>query len=226
VPDARLNEIVRDAEQAERQQRLEGHKAPSEWERYALTLDKDLTAANETISNLLSEIDNLKANQKVLFSARDPAELAEEPESEPEEPPTSVEDACRKAKEKYQNLIVLDSALEAAAKSPFKRPMDVLGALSELDAIAASGGGGDVLQQLKVRGWGKRSSMHISATTKAKFGSSYKFDYGGERQFFEPHITLGSGDPNSCASIHFLVDPKLGKIVIGHVGRHLPNTKT
>ncbi len=105
---------------------------------------------------------------------------------------------------------------------------------SLLDAIAAewakqrqaTGGGGDILQALKNRGWGKRSSMHISATTRKQYGASYKFEYNGERLLFEPHITIGSGDANSCASIHFILDPASGKIVIGHVGRHLQNTKT
>jgi hypothetical protein len=43
---------------------------------------------------------------------------------------------------------------------------------------------------------------------------------------FEPHITIGSGDANSCASIHFLFDQKREKMIVGHVGKHLPNTKT
>ena len=119
-----------------------------------------------------------------------------------------------------------ESALEAARKSPFKRPREILDALTSLDEIAAGGASGDILRQLKERGWGKRSSMHISATTKKTYGKHYQFEYDGKIQYFEPHITLGSGAANSCASIHYLIDHERGKIVIGHVGRHLPNTKT
>ncbi len=68
--------------------------------------------------------------------------------------------------------------------------------------------------------------MHISNTTKGKSASKYSFIYAGSRRIFEPHITLGSGGANSCASIHFLLDDEKDKIIVGHVGRHLPNTKT
>jgi hypothetical protein len=68
--------------------------------------------------------------------------------------------------------------------------------------------------------------MHISDTTRTKFGKDYAFEYDGAKQLFEPHITLGSGDANSCASIHFILDQAREKIIVGHVGRHLPNTKT
>jgi hypothetical protein len=92
--------------------------------------------------------------------------------------------------------------------------------------MAAHGLGGNILQELKGRGWGKRSSMHISQTTKTKYGKNYQFEYDGKIQYFEPHLTLGSGAANLCASIHYIIDQKRGKIVIGHVGRHLPNTNT
>ena len=68
--------------------------------------------------------------------------------------------------------------------------------------------------------------MHISNTTRTKFRMHYEFDYQGRKQIFEPHITIGSGDANSCASIHFIFDQPLSKMVIAHVGKHLPNTKT
>jgi hypothetical protein len=228
VSDSRLNDVVREAEQAERQQRLESQKTSSdiEWEDISIHLDSELTDANQKISDLESEIRNLKANQQILFSAGAPGE-PEEVEVAPEEiaPPASVEEACTRAQE-YEHLIVLDTAFEAARDSPYKRPADILAALTSLEEIAALGLNGDILQQLKDRGWGKRSSMHISVPTKAKYGNSYQFKYDGKTQYFEPHITLGSGDANSCASIHFLIDHKQKKFVIGHVGRHLPNTNT
>ena len=82
------------------------------------------------------------------------------------------------------------------------------------------------MQSMIARGWGKRCSWHISTPTKTRYKNDYTFEYGGVRRLFEPHITLGSGDPNSCASIHFVLDEETGKIVIAHVGIHLPNTKT
>jgi hypothetical protein len=68
--------------------------------------------------------------------------------------------------------------------------------------------------------------MHISDTTNGKFQAHYEFEYEGKRQLFEPHITIGASDPKSCASIHFLFDQARERMIIGHVGKHLPNIKT
>ncbi|MGB6938966.1 MAG: hypothetical protein WBE14_20235 [Xanthobacteraceae bacterium] len=224
--------MIREAEQVERQQRLEQQKTTGgiAWEDIATHLDKDLSEASQKISDLEAENANLKANQQILFSTHTPGGLEEEESAEDEgeekaEAPATMEEACIRARE-MPHLIILDSAVEAARESPFKRPADVLEALSDLEDIAANGVGGDILKQLKDRGWGKRSSIHISATTKSKDGASYQFEYDNKRQYFEPHITIGSGDAHSCASIHYLIDKTCGKFVIGHVGRHLPNTKT
>ena len=228
VSDGRLNEIIREAEQAERQQRLEYQKASNgvEWEGIASQLDTELAEATQKIGNLEAEISNLKANQQIWFSAGSPGEIEEEESPSKEtEPPTTVEEACERAKG-LQHLIILESALEAARKSPFMRPKEILDALISLDEIAAAGTSGDILQQLKERGWGKRSSLRISATTKTTYGKRYQFEYDGKVQYFEPHITLGSGAANSCASIHYIIDQKRDKIVVGYVGRHLPNTNT
>jgi len=235
VPDPLFNEVINAAEQAERLQRVEVQKASSgdNWESYAIELDEKLSVANQMISDLQAENKNLKENHQIFFSSRMLGEAEEDIVSEDVAAPTSIEEALGQAKTK-KNLIILDSAFEAAKDSPFQRPAEILAALEDLDEISAewvkqhqeTGSGGDILQALKNRGWGKRSSMHISNTTRKQYGSHYKFAYKGERQLFEPHITLGSGDANSCASIHFLLDQSCGKIVIGHVGRHLPNTKT
>lgn len=236
VPDPRISEVVREAEQADRLQRAEVQKASSgeDWEAYALELDAKLAAANEAIAELQAENENLKANQQVFFSARVLGEGEDGAEIEEVAPPDSVEAALEQARASCENLVVLDSALDAARESPFQRPAEVLSALRDLDEIAVDwakqrkekGSGGDLLQHLKSRGWGKRSSMHISNTTRTKYGEHYEFEYDGKRQAFEPHITIGSGDPNSCASIHFQLDQAREKVVVAHVGKHLPNTKT
>ena len=147
---------------------------------------------------------------------------------------SSVLEAVQTAADQCKNLELLDSATLAAAASPFQRPYDIFKALTDLDDIVDAwaknrenkGSGGDLLQHLRDRGWGKRSSMHISDTTRGKYRSHYEFSYQGRKQLFEPHITIGAGDPNSCASIHFIFDQERLRMIIGHVGKHLPNTKT
>lgn len=235
VPDPRITEIVRKAEQAQRVLQLETQRASTgvDWEAYSIEIDGELSLAKQRVTELEAENENLRANQQVFFSGREAQEVAE---VSPEEitVPASAQEAVEVAKKKCGNLIILDSALKSAASSPFQRPAEIAEALQDLDQVAATwnnlkaqkGNGGDLRQHLTSLGWGKRCSMHISDTTKSRFKADYTFPYGSQPKLFEPHITLGSGDPNSCASIHFIMDEAKGRIVVAHVGRHLPNTKT
>jgi hypothetical protein len=235
VPHPKMGALIRKIEQAQRVQRVEHQKASmgADWEPYALELDEKLSRANELITDLKAENENLKANQQVLFSSQMFEDTQDDLIPEQITVPSSVEAAVQYASSTSQNLIVLESALTSAQQSPFQRPAEILEALKDLDGVASAwqkrrdqhGKGGDIRQHLRDRGWGKRCSMHISDTTRNQYGSSYRFDYDGRREMFEPHITLGSGDANSCASIHFIFDQQKGKVVVAHVGRHLPNTK-
>lgn len=234
APDGRISDVIADFQQSQRTKRLEAEKnsGATDWEAYALEMDAELTAAKQTLSELQSENENLKANQQIVFSAIASGEPEEIVSSDEIVVPDSVASAVRQAK-KHRSLVLLDSAIEAAAECPFQRPAEVAEALQDLNEVAKDwaeqrklkGSGGDLRQHLIKRGWGKRCSMHISDTTKGRYGNSYIFEYEGKKLMFEPHITLGSGDANSCASIHFILDEKGEKIVVGHVGKHLPNTK-
>jgi hypothetical protein len=236
VPSAEMKAVVRAVEEAGRANELESRKTVSglDWEEYALELDGKLTESTTRLAELEAENANLKANQNILFTSREFASSELQADEGEDTPPASVQEAVTRGSAKCRNLIVLPSAAEAARNCPFLRPAEVEEALEDLNDVAADwveqrkikGSGGDLYQHLVSRGWGKRCSMHISDTTRTKYKANYSFEYKNEKQLFEPHITLGSGDPNSCASIHFILDQDEGKIVIGHVGRHLPNTKT
>lgn len=236
VPDGRIGDLIRRTESAERQKLLIGKKETGddfleEYERDLARLDE----AKTQIEELEAEVANLKANQQVFFATGSgaPDELDEIAKAE-DETFSSVLEAAQAAAERCKNLELLDTAMSAAADSPFQRPYDVFKALTDLHDIVnvwdqnrkEKGNGGDLLQHLRDRGWGKRSSMHISDTTRGKLRNYYEFEYQGKKQLFEPHITIGSGDPNSCASIHFIFDQQRLKMIVGHIGNHLPNTKT
>jgi hypothetical protein len=236
VPDERIADLIRRAEVAERQRILVEKRETGDdfWADYERDLAR-LDDAEKRLEELEAENANLRANQQVFFTTAigSPDELARVEEVE-ELSFSSVSEAVQAAAERCKNLKILGSATSAAEASPFQRPYDIFKALTDLDEIVddwrrnreEKGSGGDLLQHLRQRGWGKRSSMHISDTTRGKFRAHYEFDYQGKKQLFEPHITIGAGDQNSCASIHFIFDQESLKMIVGHVGTHLPNTNT
>jgi hypothetical protein len=236
VPDRRIADLIRRTEAAERQKLLvekkgAGHDFWADYERDLARLDE----AEKRLNEIEAENANLRANQQVFLAAGTggPDELAQVEEAE-ELSFSSVSEAAAAAAERCRNLEILQTATSAAEASPFQRPYDIFKALTDLDEIVDAwsknrkekGSGGDLLQHLRDRGWGKRSSMHISDTSRGKLRCHYEFEYQGKKQLFEPHITMGAGDPNSCASIHFIFDQERLKMIVGHIGKHLPNTKT
>jgi hypothetical protein len=234
-PDHRISDVIRAVEITERQRQFSEKKASGDnfWEDYERDLGR-LDEALQRIHELESENENLKQNQQILISSSLVAgDTGEPPETEVLSF-SSVSEAVEVAAKKCNNIELLETAFQAAQESPFQRPFDIYKALVDLDEITAiwraakkdKGSGGDLLHYIRERGWGKRSSMHISDTTRGQYRSHYEFHYQGKKQLFEPHITIGSGDRNSCASIHFVMDHAREKIVIAHVGAHLPNTKT
>jgi len=232
VPDNRIANLIRRVETRERQQILIEKKETGDdyWDDYQRDLAR-LDEAEKTVEELKAENANLRANQQVFFEsgAGGADELIELEETE-ELSFSSVAEAVLAAAKRCKNVEILDTATSAAEKSPFQRPFDVFKALTDLDEIVEawikSGSVGNLLKDLRDRGWGKRSSMHISDTTRGKFRSHYEFEYQDKKRLFEPHITIGARDANSCASIHFIFDQERSKMIVGHVGRHLPNTKS
>lgn len=237
VADPRIADLVQKVEAAARHKALNDKRASGSdqfLEEYERDLQR-LDMSEARVAELERELAILKDNQQALFAGQATASEDDGPDAPVATPEfTSVAEAVMHAEETCPHLEFLPTAHEAAANSPFRRVFDVYQALVDLNEISAlsnsrreeTGNGGDLLQHLKHKGWGKRSAMHISDTTRKKNASHYEFEYQGKKQLFEPHITLGSGDPNVCASIHFIVDVARAKIVVAHVGRHLPNTKT
>jgi hypothetical protein len=173
VPDQRISEIIRSVEMTGRQKQLEQKKAAGDdfWEDYERDLAR-LEEANSKIIELEAENANLKANQKLLFSNALEANAPDERAKDELVSVSSVMEAVREADKRTRNVVFLPTAHSSAGESPFQRPFDVFKALMDLDEIVAAwrtqreetGSGGDLLQHLRDRGWGKRSSMHISDT--------------------------------------------------------------
>ena len=147
---------------------------------------------------------------------------------------SSVEDAVIIAREEFaDNLEILDSAVESSEDCPFKNPSQVYKVLQVVNEVAdiwkksletKTSMGGGLVEAFKLKGIDFKKE--ISQTCRTKFEKHYTFGYRGEKRIFEQHITEGSGNPNSCFSIHMLFDKDVKKVIIAHVGIHLPNTST
>lgn len=140
----------------------------------------------------------------------------------------TVLEAYLAAKKEFSGpLVFLDSAEDAANESPYRNPQRVYEAFEALALVASEwcekkGALGrsfkDALGELGF-------DVHrVSMTSKGKWGHQYKFPYKGERRLFEEHVTLGSGQPDKCLSIHWHRDEEDKVVAIGHCGRHLTNT--
>lgn len=233
APDARIGAIIAKSDAAARAERA--HEAVGQgdttWEHYALEMSEKLEAALAAVTTLSAENDNLRANQSVLFAFNEQIDAEDgQGEAPAVRQPNSVTQAVDFAIKDCPHLLFLDNSCSAAAASPFKRPSEVYEALSTMNKVAdvwnKNQGSGDLRQMLIDAGLGKRVSNFISQTTKGKYIEEYTFNHNGEPRLFEWHVTLGAGAAATCASIHFLPDKKLGKLVIAHVGRHLSNTKS
>ena len=154
-------------------------------------------------------------------------------ESTPLEGPRSVLEAVEQAAEQVDHLVLLADAFESAEDSPFRRPQLVLDALLKLDELsrlyAEPGGIGESIGSVARRlglDW-------IPDTTEwgGTRGRHYEVTWNGQKYRLGPHVRLGTGaGAGSTARIYgffFDGDDEHGRtFVVGHVGRHLPDSTT
>ena len=160
-------------------------------------------------------------------------EEAEEGEEAPLPEPGTVLEAVQIAAERVTSLVLLPDAFESAEDSPFRRPGLVLESLLKLDELSRmyaqpEGIGesiGSVARQLGLdwvpdtTDWGGTRGRH------------YEVNWDGRKRRLGPHIRLGTGaGAGSTARIYGFFhegDEAHGRcFVVGHVGRHLPDSTT
>lgn len=127
------------------------------------------------------------------------------------------------------HLIVLDSALKSAKKSPYQHPERVQRLLADMNAVAgewlsALESGETFTFKRAFEAHGHTYKSDVSAVSLGRWRSEYEFVYKGEKRVFGEHFTLGAGNANTCMSVHFVQDKEEGRLVVGHVGKHLKNT--
>ena len=158
---------------------------------------------------------------------------ADGPDDDGADAPATVLEAVERASARLEHLVLLPDAFESAEDSPFRRPQLVYDALLKLDELArlyAEPGGigesiGSVARQLGLD-W-------IPDTTEwgGTRGRHYDVTWNGQKFRLGPHIRLGTGSgAGSTARIYgffFDGDDQHGRtFVVGHVGRHLPDSTT
>jgi hypothetical protein len=152
-----------------------------------------------------------------------------------EEPPATVLEAVQRAAGEARHLRFAPKAFETAEESPFRRPGLVLRTLRALDDLAGRYAAGDMGRSLS-QAAGEHGITHyksdIAETTRKRYEDDYSFPLEGRKLWVGPHIGLGSGSgAQFIARIYLHVadggDPEIGRgIIVGVVGRHLPDTTT
>jgi hypothetical protein len=144
-------------------------------------------------------------------------------------PPRTTLEAVHRAAEEARALRFAPRAFESAADSPFTRPELVLDALRRLDRLAERyadpDGLGTSLAEAATQEGITQWRPGISELARTRFGEHYRFTWEGAERVLGPHLALGSGSgAGFVARIYLWAED--GEMVVGHVGRHLPDTTT
>lgn len=127
-----------------------------------------------------------------------------------------------------ERVVFTEAAEESAEDSAFKRPDEVYEFLAALRGIADARAGGardgtPLEADFRDRGF---TMKPCSEGTMKRHRRHYFINFEGRKICISHHVTLGSRNQNTCLSIHWWHDEARGRFVIGHCGKHLPNTRT
>jgi hypothetical protein len=185
-------------------------------------LYEDLTDANDTVRRLAYQLKHTKGNDG---SRDDSLHVHFEPQT--------LLDAVEFARTAFEDdLRVLQSAVDAARQSPYGRPVEVYEALRFLARLAAQLRDGPIGRNLKdvflQDGAGLKYRQGISKASSEAIREQHRFADGQTKFCCEEHLNFGTSyDPKHCARIYFTSELDAdGRLVIGHVGRHLDTPRT
>ncbi|RLS97537.1 MAG: hypothetical protein DWI10_00155 [Planctomycetota bacterium] len=165
-------------------------------------------------------------------------ELQEAPQSTPDRPreastngPVEKYDSVAAAIEAAQSdfpmrLVITPRAIDSAECSSFIRPDDVYDAFAAMHSVAIAifdGSIGSTTPRQALRDRGVMSKP-CSAATMKRFDRFYHVEYNNEMLELSEHVTLGCKSARTCISIHWWVDLPRARFIIGHCGKHLPNS--
>jgi hypothetical protein len=141
-----------------------------------------------------------------------------------------MEEAATKARDSVEHLVITDQAVTRASRSPYETPEAVFEALMILAEIAGDYAAGDLDSsssfQEACNARGLLYSRDISGPARDKHGARYTVVVDGQPEMMGPHLRFGgSFDPRYCARVYWWVDRSLKRLVIGHIGEHLPGAE-
>jgi hypothetical protein len=142
----------------------------------------------------------------------------------------SVLDAFLAARHDFggESIVFTDRAEESAEDSAFMRPDEVHEFFSSMHEIASGLAAGALARTplpLLFQQHGFRSK-HSSDSSMRRFHRFYHMNFEDREVDLSLHVTLGSRNQNTCLSIHWWHDSERKRFVIGHCGKHLPNSLT
>lgn len=191
-----------------------------------MQLNERVTAKDRgAIEDLLGRFD-LEQAPKATAAPSEPQRHAAE--SRPASRFDDVAEAFEAARRDFacERIVFTEAAEESAEDSAFKRPDEVhefFAALRSIaDARARGARNGTPLEaDFRDRGF---TMKPCAETTMKRHRRNYFINFEGGKICISHHVTLGSRNQNTCLSIHWWHDEERGRFVIGHCGKHLPNT--
>ncbi|MDX6650302.1 MAG: hypothetical protein QOJ97_2253 [Solirubrobacteraceae bacterium] len=197
-------------------------------ERFADALTEQLHEAHDRLAEREREIAELR---RALGRVEPEDEDAAPGDGEPE--PATVLEAVERASERLPSLRFAPRAFESAEDSPFARPGLILENLARLDELAArylEGDMGEKVSDLAFR-LGMNWRGGISERTRTRYGKEYSYTYESRTWELGPHLRIGSGQgAGAIARIYLTLHPGdtdlPRSVIVGHVGRHLPDSTT
>ncbi|MDX6698399.1 MAG: hypothetical protein QOE65_1796 [Solirubrobacteraceae bacterium] len=196
-------------------------------ERFADALTEQLHAAHDELAARDRELAELRRALGRAGGEGAAGATVREPE------PATVLEAVRRAAERLPHLVFAPRAFESAEDSPFARPGLIYENLERLDQLSARYREGDIGE--KVSDLAFRLGMNwrggISERTRTRYGKEYSFLYAGRTWELGPHLRIGSGQgAGAIARIYLALHPGDADVprgvIVGHVGRHLPDSTT
>jgi len=191
---------------------------------------RELETAKEELERELDELererDQLVANFAIHQVAVDRERQVEE---EFEVPPVTIREAVERVAATYpDSIVVLDEAVESACETRYPHMRRAYDAILAVGRVAQgwheNSLGMDFDTAFDEAGYTLRT---VSSITQHRHAKDYGRTYDSQRILLGPHLALGDGgSTDTIFRVYWYLDEKERRFVVGHVGRHLPDSST